>query len=306
MVLNTGRIRDQWHTMTRSGRAARLNSHMPEPFVDMHPADALSFALRDNTLVRVATRWGRLVVRLRCSGEMTRGSIFVPIHWNDTLASDARVAALISPAVDPLSGEPEFKFTPARVEPFVVNWYGVALTRRPMAHQALTWWCRTVGNSFLRYEVAGRHVPGDWSSYARTLFGADRNDDWIDYVDSASGTFRAALLHEDRLQSCLFVSSRPELPSRAWLAGLFEYPRLGAGDRAMLLAGKPADPAADVGTTVCACFGVGSNAIAVAIAQGCRDAQSIGRQLKAGTNCGSCIPELHRMIAAKPPGLRVA
>jgi assimilatory nitrate reductase catalytic subunit len=71
-----------------------------------------------------------------------------------------------------------------------------------------------------------------------------------------------------------------------------------AADRAGLLTGQPADPAADTGATVCACFGVGRNAIGAAIAQGCTDAAAIGRRLKAGTNCGSCVPELNRLIAA--------
>ena len=64
---------------------------------------------------------------------------FVPIHWSDSNASDARVGALVSPAVDPVSGEPEFKHTPVRVEPFVVSWYGFVLTRRPIAVQSLSW-----------------------------------------------------------------------------------------------------------------------------------------------------------------------
>jgi assimilatory nitrate reductase catalytic subunit len=159
-VLNTGRIRDQWHSMTRTGRSGRLQSHLPEPFVDMHPADALRFGLRNGSLVRVATAWGRLIVRLRCSGELARGSIFVPIHWSDASASDARVGALINPALDPISGEPEFKYTPARVEPFMVSWYGFALTRRPMITERFTWWCRSLANSSLRYEFAGRQIPG--------------------------------------------------------------------------------------------------------------------------------------------------
>ncbi len=96
----------------------------------------------------------------------------------------------------------------------------------------------------------------------------------------------------------MFVGPRPQLPSRSWLASLFASTRLSAAERAGLLAGVPADPAADTGPTVCACFGVGRNSIDAAIAQGCEDPAAIGRCLKAGTNCGSCVPELRRMIAA--------
>ncbi len=297
LVLNTGRIRDQWHSMARSGRAPQLASHLPEPFVDMHPADALCFGLRSGTLVRVATRWGRLVARLRCSGEMRRGAIFVPIHWHDGNASDARVGALVNPAVDPLSGEPEFKFTPARVEPFVVSWYGFALSRRALRTHGVSWWARARGEHCLRYELAGRHVPGDWAQWARRWLGAQPDADWIDYQDAAAGVYRAALLQHERIESCLFVSHRPDLPSRSWLGALFEQPRIGAHERSNLLSGRPRDPDADGGAAVCACFGVGRNAIEAAIAQGCRDARSIGARLKAGTNCGSCVPELRRLIA---------
>jgi assimilatory nitrate reductase catalytic subunit len=299
LVLNTGRIRDQWHTMTRSGRSPRLGSHLPEPFVDMHAADALRFGLKDDSLVRIVTRWGRMVARLRSSGEIARGSIFVPIHWNGSNASDARVGALVSPAVDPVSGEPEFKHTPVRVEPFVVNWYGFILTRRPVAMRTLSWWACSEGGLFKRYEIAGRAVPGNWSNWARGLLGVDETADWLEYQDVSGGTYRAIHLEDERLEACLFLGPRPQLPSRSWLASLFERPHLSAVDRANLLAGKPADPAADAGATVCACFGVGRNTIEAAIAQGCEDPLAIGKRLKAGTNCGSCVPELRRMIAAR-------
>lgn len=298
LVLNTGRIRDQWHSMTRTGRAPRLGSHLPEPFVDMHPADALSFGLRAGALVRVATRWGRMVVRLRTSGEIGRRSIFVPIHWNGTTASDARVGALVNPVVDAISGEPEFKSTPARVEPFVVSWHGFVLTRQPLAVQTFSWWACAQGDDCLRYEIAGRRVPGDWSAWAGALLGADAAADWVEYADPGTGTYRAVHLRDECLQSCVFISPRPELPSRSWLAALFAKGAISALERATLLSGRPADPAADAGATVCACFNVGCNAIEAAIRKGCRDAQSIGKRLKAGTQCGSCLPELRRMIEA--------
>ena len=95
---------------------------MPEPYVDMHAQDALLSGAREGELVRVATRWGSLIARLRISGEMPRGMMFVPIHWSGEFSSDARVGALVNPIVDPISGEPELKHTPARVTPFVVSW----------------------------------------------------------------------------------------------------------------------------------------------------------------------------------------
>ncbi len=298
LVLNTGRIRDQWHTMTRSGRSPRLASHLAEPYVDMHAADALLFGTRDGTLVRIITRWGRMVARLRTSGEIARGAIFVPIHWSGPNSSDARVGALVGPGVDPVSGEPEFKNTPARVEPFVVNWYGFALARGPLSLAALSWWAGAEGGSFRSYEVAGRSVPHNWSLWARSLMRAESSADWIDYEDVNSGTYRAACLRDDRLESCLFVGSQPQLPSRSWLASLFDKPRLTASERARVLASRPQDSFPDAGATVCACFGVGRNAIEAAIADGCDDLSSLGHRLRAGTNCGSCVPELRGLLNA--------
>jgi assimilatory nitrate reductase catalytic subunit len=297
LVLNTGRIRDQWHTMTRSGRSPRLASHLAEPFVDMHAADALLFGARDGTLVRVVTRWGRMVARLRTSGEIARGSIFVPIHWSGSNASDARVGALVGPGVDPVSGEPEFKNTPARVEPFVVNWYGLALTRGSLSLAALSWWACAEGGQYRRYEIAGRSVPHNWSMWGRSLMRAESPADWIDYEDAHTGTYRAACLRDDRLEACLFVGPQPQLLSRSWLASLFDKPRLAASERARVLASRPEDPCLDPGVTVCACFGVGRNAIEAVIADGCHDLSSIGYRLRAGTNCGSCVLELRRLIA---------
>ena len=295
LILNTGRIRDQWHTMTRTGRSPSLSSHFPEPFVDMHRADARHFGVRGGALVRVVTRWGRMTARLRISGEIARGALFVPIHWSDSTSSNARVGALVSPSVDPLSGEPEFKTTPARIEPCVVNWYGFILARGPVALEGLTYWACAESGAFSRYEIAGRRVPGHWPGWARSLLRAESGADWIDYEDIHAGTYRAATLRDGRLESCLFVAPRPELPSRSWLASLFDRTSLTAGERLALLASRPAAP--DAGPTVCACFGVGRHSIESAIAEGAGDLQSIGRRLKAGTNCGSCLPELRRIIA---------
>jgi assimilatory nitrate reductase catalytic subunit len=298
-VLNTGRIRDQWHTMTRTGKAAKLASHLPEPFVDMHPQDVLLCGVRAGDLVRVTTRWGSMIVRLRSSGEMPRRMIFVPIHWTAINSSDARVGALVNPIVDPISGEPEFKHTPARVEPFVVSWHGFALARNSLTMSDAAWWTEVKGDHFMRYELAGRRVHGDRSHWARRVLGATNDDaDWLEFVDVNAGTFRAAHIVNDQIAACIFISPRPDLPSRSWLASLFTKEGLDDIDRLGLLTGQSANPAADTGATVCSCFGIGRKTICNAIAkQNLTTHQQIGQHLKAGTNCGSCIPELKAILA---------
>ncbi len=295
LVLNTGRIRDQWHSMTRTGRSARLAAHVPEPYVDMHAVDALCFGVRDGSLVRVVTRWGRMVGRLRTSGEMARGAIFVPIHWSDTNASDARIGSLTSPTVDPVSGEPEFKFTPARVEPFVATWYGFVMSRQEVSVQRLSWWSRAKIEDGCSYEVAGRSVPASWPRWARELLGCHANSDWIDYEDGSVGKYRAASIRNERLDAYLCIGPQPELPSRSAITRLFKKTRLDASDRAALLGGRALQSGTGDGI-VCACLGVSRGAIEHAISQGDHNTAAIARKLQAGTNCGSCIPEIRRLI----------
>lgn len=299
LVLNTGRLRDQWHSMARSGKAPRLTGHAPEPCADLHPQDALLAGLRAGALVQVSTRWGALVARLRTSGEVPRGMVFVPIHWSDEFSSDARVGALVNPAVDALSGEPEFKHTPARIAPFVVSWHGFALARRPLDVGDVTWWTRVQGRQFVRHELAGRRVYRDWSPWARRLLGACQADaDWIEYMDSGTGAYRAALLADDRLIACLFLSPSPNLPARGWLSELFSRDKLTDLDRLGLLTGQRPDAGADAGTMVCSCFGIGRAELCTAIRTHRLDTtRQVGERLRAGTNCGSCIPEIRALIA---------
>jgi assimilatory nitrate reductase catalytic subunit len=300
-VLNTGRIRDQWHTMTRTGRAPQLSAHLPEPYVDMHAQDALLSAVSEGQLARVETQWGALVARVKTSGEMPRGTIFVPIHWNSAVASDARVGALVNPVVDPVSGEPEFKHTPARVTPFPVNWHGFVLTRTPIEKLDATWWTAIRGAQFMRYEFAGRGRSPS-SAWARQGLQANHPDvDWVELSDPACGVFRGALLVEERLEACVFISPRTDLPSRAWLSALFAKKRIGNADRASLLNGGTTADSEDPGPLVCSCFGVGRNTLCQAIAQDrLKTPQAVGRKLKAGTNCGSCLPEIKSLIATLP------
>ncbi|WP_029923327.1 nitrate reductase [Nevskia soli] len=294
LVLNTGRIRDQWHTMTRTGRAPRLTAHRPEPFVEVHPQDLLTYGLRDGELARISTHWGAAVARVNSSREQRRGNLFLPIHWSDAFAADARTGALVNPVVDPVSGEPEFKHTPAQIEPFSVDWYGFLLVRRPVEITDLAYWARSSGTQFQRYEFAGRGRDRDWSAWVRArLAGAG---EWLDYADASAGAYRAARIDNGRLEACVFVSPRPDLPEREWLGALFAKECLGAGERGSLLAGRPSLDG-DTGPTVCACFGVGRRTLQRAIREhGCTTPKQLGQRLKAGTNCGSCVPELRRLI----------
>ncbi|ASU41429.1 nitrate reductase [Herbaspirillum sp. meg3] len=298
LTLNTGRVRDQWHTMTRTGKSARLADHVPESFVDMHPQDALRYGVREGGLARISSRWGAMVARVQHSGGIARGSVFVPIHWNSQTASDARVGALVNPVVDPVSGEPEFKHTPVNIEEFGVSWHGFILSRKALALDEITHWTRIQGRDFARYELAGRNVIADHGAWARTLLGVhDIDADWLEYEDSTAGVYRAVHVDNDRIDMCIFLSKRPDLPSRAWLASLFDKEQLEEADRVGLLIGQPIEKGADTGPTVCSCFGVGRNTICNAVREkGLKTVAEVTSCLKAGGNCGSCVPEIKKLL----------
>ena len=298
LVLNTGRVRDQWHTMTRTGKSATLAKHIPEAFIDIHPQDALLYGVREGSLARISSRWGAMVARVQHGGGIARGTVFVPIHWSNQWASDARVGALVNPVVDPVSGEPEFKHTPVAIEPFRVAWHGFILTRHALALDDITHWTRVQGRDFTRFELAGRQQIDDHGQWARRLLGVDDLDaDWLEYVDRSAGQYRAVHVVDDRIDMCLFLSSRPDLPSRAWLASLFAKPQLDEADRVGLLLGQPIEKGADAGPTVCSCFGVGRNTICDAIrSQALTQVQQVTACLKAGGNCGSCVPEIKKLL----------
>jgi assimilatory nitrate reductase catalytic subunit len=299
LALNTGRVRDQWHTMTRTGKSPRLAGHVPEPFVDIHPQDALLAGVREGELARISSNWGAMVARVQHGGGIARGSVFIPIHWSGQTASDARVGALVNPVVDPVSGEPEFKHTPVRVEPFGVAWYGFILSRHALALDRAANWTRIQGGRFLRYELAGRQPMRQAQAWARELLAVqDEEADWLEYEDQGAGMFRAAHLVDGRIEACLFVSRRPDLPAREWLAGLFSQEALSAQDRASLLAGRARAAGADTGPTICSCFGVGRETICAAIRErGLTDVAGVTACVKAGGNCGSCVPEIRKLLA---------
>jgi assimilatory nitrate reductase catalytic subunit len=294
--LNTGRIRDQWHTMTRSGLSPRLGQHLPEPFVEIHPDDAVRFGIVDDSFARVVTDYGQCTLKVAVSERQQRGMLFAPIHWSEANASTARVGALVAPFADPFSGQPENKATPASIAPYEYVFRGFALSRRPlgMPSQApQVWWTRVALAGGYGYLFADNADLARWQSWLRSVAG----DDLAEYKDLGGGVYRAASFAEGRIETCLFVGPAHDAGDWDVVKHLFAADRLSDDQRRMLLSGKSIDGLASAGPIVCACFGIGRTTICDAIAAGAGSAAAIGVQLKAGTNCGSCIPELKRLIA---------
>ncbi|OAN46600.1 nitrate reductase [Paramagnetospirillum marisnigri] len=304
LILNTGRTRDQWHTMTRTGRSPRLAAHAPEPSLAIHPADAARFGLADNALARVSGRRASAVLRVALDAGQRPGEVFAPIHWTDRTASGAVVGSLIDAAVDPVSGQPELKHAPVRVEPFTAAWHGVLLSREAVELPRDIYWSKAAGQSHSIWRLAGAQGQ-DWPRIGRDWLGD--SGEWIEFLDPNRGHYRAARLVDGRLEGVLFIFRWATDFSPDWVAAAFGRAAILGEERATLVAGAP--PGGDRGSdkTVCACFQVGLSAIRAAIHDhGLTSPAEIGAMLKAGTNCGSCVPEIRAILAGESAKERAA
>jgi len=286
LILNTGRNRDQWHTMSRTGAAPRLARHLPEPILSIHPADAAEYGLDEGDWARVMAKRGEVALPVALDPGQRKGEVFAPIHWNDRFAGQAVVSMLVSDARDPVSGQPEMKITPVRLEPIPLFWQASLVTRSiPERFPEGVLWSRAAANGHWSFRMAGSEPVADWRGFARTLLGEGA---WIDFQDRKLGLYRAARLVEGQLQALLLVGPSEHRPEADFAAAWFDDKPLDAPARAGLLAGGAvaAGPSSPI---VCSCHGVTRQAIL--------DAASRGETSRAGTGCGSCLPEVNLLLS---------
>lgn len=301
--LNTGRIRDQWHTMTRTALAPQLNQHISQPFVEVHPKDAMSRDLSSGQLVKVHSKWGQMMAPVNINENSKVGDIFVPMHWTETLSRTGRINPVVNPVVDNFSKQPESKHTPVQVTPYTANWFGFVLSRNDIEWPECDYLVSAQGDLHNRIELAHSEALKNPSNEMLEWLGFKDADDLqtqglelLSFEDDILGLYRIALLNSDgELQAVAMIAPDMQLPERTWLASQFSKPSL--NDRAIkaLLSGY-APVGEDIGRIVCACFSVGEKTIEGAVKAGCHTPEMVGEKLKAGTNCGSCVPEIKDII----------
>jgi assimilatory nitrate reductase catalytic subunit len=297
LSLNTGRVRDQWHTMTRTGLAPGLARHVPEPHVDIHPADAAANGIVDGHLACIETARGEAIAVARVTERQRRGSLFMPMHWTDAFAPLGRANPLVGGAVDPTSGQPEFKHTPARIYGYRETWAGFCLARAPAAQprNANIVWRRIPQDGAHLHEFAGRGDAEERDVVRRSLLGRATGER-LQFEDASSGTLREAWIADGRLTHVLYFGRR--LPPRDWLAAAFAAPEVTEDMRRWLLHGRAPGVQADASAIVCACANVTVQRIGAAIAAGACSLDAVGRATRAGVTCGSCKPEIGRILTA--------
>ncbi len=295
-TLNTGRIRDQWHTMTRTGKSARLSAHIAEPFAELHPRDAIEAGIGNAGLVEIASPYGRAIVRALLTERQARGSIFVPMHWNDQFAAKARIDTVVAPLTDPVSGQPASKNVAVAARPFKAARYGFAVSTAKPDNLDAAYWALAKAEGGWRLELAFDQASDDWCSWCRSTFAIPEDVEPLGYADEQSGDLRLAFFAGKRLLAALFLAREPVAVARNWAISQLTAEHGDLRKRFALVAGRPGADKPDPGATVCSCFSVGVNQIVGAVRNGCHSVEAIGKELNAGTNCGSCRAEIRGII----------
>lgn len=298
-ALNTGRIRDQWHTMTRTAKTPRLNTHYSEPFAEVHPDDARANDIVAADLVAIENDLGKIIVRAVVTDRVPKGSVFVPMHWTGQFSSHGRVDALVIANIDPISGQPELKYSPVAMRKFKPAWFAFAVTSQRPSPSAFSYAaiapCQGDG---WRAELAGVETPENWDAFARGVLQPTGSTDTqlLAYHDKATAQYRFAAFADSKCIGLLYVGPEPVSVSRSWAIAQFAT-GVADAERLRLLAGRPGAGVPDRGAIICACFEVGHNDIVGAIAKdGAETVAAVGACTKAGTNCGSCRAEIGRLI----------
>lgn len=314
--LVTGRLRDQWHGMSRTGRIPRLFAHEPEPNIKLHPSDLAARDWQDGQLLSISNRRGTIVLPVSASEDVRVGQAFVAMHWGRRSLSHDGVNALTIPAFDPISKQPELKHTAVRIEAAKLPWRLVALrsagSRAEAQEQSLHW------------RAALEPMLGDFAFASLTLDGRERplvalrlaakealpqetiekiaaaldlqDTRCLHYQDKARSILKRARIEDNRLTGILLAGEEAAAP---WLrAALRDGIEIEALRRWLFApyATAPVDSAAPR-RVVCNCLDVSADEIETEIKAGLALPQ-IQEKLKCGTSCGSCMTEVRRMIAS--------
>jgi len=292
--LNTGRVRDQWHTMTRTGKSVRLAGHRPEPLVEMHPADAQARGLVDGDIAEVSSAWGRTALRVHLTDSLRVGDVFAPMHWTAQVSRAGAINAAVNPAVDPISGQPELKHTPVEIRRLDMHWHGTILARRPVMLPEITYWARARGAGYYTYLLAGEQPVAAARQALSAALRATNPGPWL----TGDGDI-GAVVSDGRLEAVLALGPVHDqrVPDR--LSPFMAIDHLTVEDRNRLLQGGDAEGGdAGRGGEICACFGISTAAVTDAIGKGATSLTTLGAATQAGTNCGSCRPELRALLRA--------
>ncbi|NQY48013.1 MAG: nitrate reductase [Colwellia sp.] len=290
-VLNSGRIRDQWHTMTRTGKTNKLSAHTDKPYLYLHPSDAKNLAVVDDDMLNITASTGHAIAHVKLDDKQRVGECFMPIHWNKSFASHANVSALYQSIVDPISGQAECKQGAVALTKKSYQQY-LSLYTVSDVELAADFWLKNTTAYGDAYQAAFDEPIVDvllWCQQTTSLSG-----EWLQFNQDSQSYI--VCLQAGKLIALAYFSQQWPVIEASWLEHVFSEETLGFSTIQSLLLGIASEEF-NQGKQVCSCFSIGEKTIKQAIKQGCTSVDKLGEQLQCGTKCGSCKPELASLIS---------
>lgn len=305
--LLTGRLRDQWHGMSRTGTIAQLYNHVEEPLLSMNQDDMQRRQLKDGDIVKLSNKRGELNIRIQESDEVKPAETFLPMHWGRQFMSGLGANALMPSAFDPTSKQPELKHTAIKVEKLDLPWQMTVM--RTCEDLGLISDIRALLPHF-DYATCGLYGRGSGMVVLRASHTEPPSPDIITQLDKLLGMVEGApmLNYDDatrNINKCILVEEGQvtgvrligETLAADWLKQVMQQGEFTDELRKWALAPLSAPPTGQKsrGKIVCNCFDVSENEIIETCEDGA-DLQTLQAKLKCGTECGSCVPELRRLV----------
>jgi assimilatory nitrate reductase catalytic subunit len=299
--LTTGRVRDHWHTMARTGLAPTLNQHVEEPWLGLHRTDLSQLRLLEGALVKIKSRRGDMILPAKADDSLRPGHAFLPMHWGSAFVSGSGPNALTNPVCDPISFQPELKHTAVAIEAAKLGWQAMAWVRG----DTITWrrklmpWLQRFPYavvlpvaSGVRMRLAAAEPPQSSVLHALAAdLGLAKPEAAFD--DPARGILRRLQRAEGELAGFLLAGDTQANEALcAWAEGSPPPENL-----ARVLMGR--GQAAKRSPILCVCFGVREQTIEAGIEAGL-DLDGLKQSLKCGTGCGSCVPDIQKRLARRP------
>lgn len=222
LILNSGRVRDHWHTMTRTGLTARLGAHTPEPYVSVNPKLASERGISEGDIAIISSKLGEVKVRVSFTQSIASNQLFVPIHWSESSASNAKVSALISPNQDVNSGQPEYKYTPVHLKKWHFKSDAQLLSREPLDLMNFDYWAKQKVDQGYLYRIASKLSPFELMMELSTLCQFELGKELVFKAEqpTAESTYRYANVTSKRMTTAYVISDNLQQQDLDWLQTL--------------------------------------------------------------------------------------